>query len=127
MFNIFCCCVYHFKGDKIKLLIEDYEKAAQYVLPLGFKSDFLDLEVEDVQLRKVIQERKELVKKLVKEKAANQTGWLFKLGLQVANQRIVTIVCQVMMEEVRKLKLNARKQSLVGNVVNMSPTCHNVG
>ncbi len=43
--------------------------------------------------------------KIVKEKAVNKLGWLFTLGLQVANQRIVTKACQLMLEEEIKIKI----------------------
>lgn len=66
------------------------------------------MEVEVAQPREAIKNKDEIVKKLVKERAANKSGQLFKLGLQVANARIVTQECCAMVEEAKENKPGQR-------------------
>jgi len=71
---------------------------------LGFKGEFLDLEVEIAPSRALIADEEERIKKIVEDKAANKMGRLFKLGCHVANERVVTESCRQIILEEEKVK-----------------------
>ncbi len=103
------------QGQRLQLLVDDYEKAAAEVNELGFRGEVLDLELEVAVPRALIEDESERIKKIVEEKAANKTGGLFKLGCQVANERVVMESCkQIIAEEMRvkaeRLKAKLKKE-----------------
>ncbi len=61
-------------GKQLQILAEDYKKTANEVTEMGFKGDLLDLEMEVVQPQQVIDDKDELVNKLVAENVVNSTG-----------------------------------------------------
>ncbi len=92
------------QGERLKILVEDYNKAAQEVTNLGFKGDYLDLEMDVAVPRALIKDETERIKKIVEEKAANKMGRLFKLGCQVANERVITESCKIIIAEEAQAK-----------------------
>ncbi len=77
-------------GKRLKILAQDYEMAANEVTEMGFNGEILDLEMEVVQPQQNIDNEDELVNKLVAENAVTSTGRLYRLGIQIANSKIVT-------------------------------------
>ncbi len=51
------------QGECLRILVEDYEKAADEVTELGFKGEFLDLEMEEAIPRALIADENEWIKK----------------------------------------------------------------
>ncbi len=92
-------------GQKIEVLVKDYEKVAHEITQLGFKGELLDIEVEVAQPQQVIADEEKLIEKSVEENAINSTGRLYRFGVQVANAGTVTKAGQ------RQVELNKQKKA----------------
>ena len=86
-------------NQRIELIFHDYRKAATNLKRAGFNDEALDIEPSVVEERDEITEAKEkLIQLIIKNKAINSSGKLFKLGIHIAN-------CKVVLEASRRLKI----------------------
>ena len=86
-------------NQRIELFFRDYRKAATDLKRAGFNDEALDIEPPVVEERDEITEDEEKqIQSIIKNKAINSSGKLFKLGIHIAN-------CKVVLEALRRIKI----------------------
>ncbi len=88
-------------GKKIEMLVDKYKKVAKEITKLGFKGEFLNLEVEVAYPHQIIEDKK-FIEEMLENNTMNSTGQLFKLGVHVANAGMATNAGQKQIENNKK-------------------------
>ena len=72
------------------LLEDDYKKASNKLGQMGFNREVLDLELKVADVPdEITKDEEKLIQKIIDTKAVNSAGKLFKLGIYMANSKVV--------------------------------------
>ena len=75
--------------ERLNLLMKDYKEGAERLARMGFNSKVLDLESSRVEEKLIPEGEEAQIEALVRNKATNSAGGMFKIGLHVVNSRVM--------------------------------------
>jgi hypothetical protein len=87
---------------RITDLVEDYQQSRSELAELGFNADILDLQPKVAVNQSIPADEEAAIEALMKKGGANKAGSLFRVGISVAN-------CRVVLETLRRTKEQAEK------------------
>jgi hypothetical protein len=90
---------------RIDLLLKDYQEGAKRLTELGFNGSVLDLEPPKAEERAIPQGDEAKIEAIIKNKALNKSGSLFKIGEQIANSQNVLEAARRVREKAEKSKV----------------------
>jgi len=95
---------------RLVILIDDYNVGAKKVEQMGFNKNILSLQPPVVSTPKIPEGEEAQIQALVDGKAINKAGAMFKLGLQVANSRVMLETNKRMVKLEKEAKANKERK-----------------
>ena len=89
---------------RIEALVNDYQQTKGELADLGFNADILDLKPKTVVKRVLPVNEEAAIDALMKNGGANKAGSLFRVGISVANCRVVLETCRRTKQQAEKAK-----------------------
>jgi len=96
--------------ERLGMLINNYKVGAKRLEEMGFNKNILSLWPPVVSRSKIPEAEEAQIQALVDGKAINKTGALFKLGLQVANGRVMLEANKRMLKLEQEAKTNKERK-----------------
>ena len=99
-------------GERMELLVKDYEELRESLGNLGFNSGVLDLKAREVVPREFPPDEEAAIQALLDNKSMNRAGGLFNIGCHVANSRVVLEAGRrlAVIEKEKKAKIDKKKK-----------------
>ena len=95
---------------RLVILVDDYNVGAKKVEEMGFNKNILSLRPPVVSTPKIPEGEEAQIQALVDGKAINKAGAMFKLGLQVANSRVMLEANKRMVKLEEEAKANKERK-----------------
>jgi hypothetical protein len=89
---------------RVENLVNDYQKSRDKLAELGFNADILDLKPKTVVNQVLPASKEAAIDALMKKGGANKAGSLFRVGISVANSRVVSEACNQTKQQAEKAK-----------------------